>query len=310
MKFSVSRLDALLVLMIVIWGSNYSVIKAALGEIPPMGFNTLRLALAAVLFLVAIAVNGARGGSARRVPLTRRDWIGLLVLAFVGQFVNQFLFVTGLSMTSVANSALIIGSAPIFVALLSAALGHEYIAPIRWAGAALSAIGLYSVVGHGAAVTRETMLGDASILGAALCWAVATVGSRTLLTRHSPLIVTGYSIALGAVIHVPLGWRDLRGLAWASVSPTSWAALVMSATLALFVAYLIWFTAVQRLGNTRTSAYSNLTPVVAMIMAWLWIGERVTPVQMSGAAAILVGVALTRLRWGGEPLPTRQVRVG
>ena len=242
--------------------------------------------------------------------LDRRDWIGIVALAFVGQFVNQLLFVKGLALTSVANSALIIGSAPIFVALLSAALGHEYVAPIRWVGAALSAIGLYSVVGHGAAVTRETMLGDASILGAVLCWAVATVGSRSLLKKHSPLVVTGYSIALGAVMHAPLGWSDLQALAWGQVSATSWVALVMSATLALFVAYLIWFTAVQRLGNTRTSAYSNLTPVVAMIVAWVWIGEHVTPVQAGGAAAILVGVALTRLRFGVEPLPTQRVRLG
>ena len=305
MKLSASRLDALLVLMIVIWGGNYTVIKAALSEIPPIGFNSLRLALASVLFLIAIGVSRARD----RARLDRRDWVGVVAVGFVGQFVNQLLFVKGLSLTSVANSALIIGSAPIFVALMSAALGHEYVAPIRWAGAALSAAGLYSVVGHGAGVTRETMLGDLSILGAVLCWAVATVGSRSLLARHSPLVVTGYSVTLGAVMHAPFGWRDLQRLAWTQVSTAAWVALVMSATLALFVAYLIWFTAVQRLGNTRTSAYSNLTPVVAMIVAWLWIGEHVTPAQVGGAAAILAGVALTRLRVGGEPLPHQRIRL-
>ncbi len=61
------------------------------------------------------------------------------------------------------------------------------------------------------------------------------------------------------------------------------------------MAYLIWYTAVQRIGNLRTSVYSNVTPVVAMSVAAVFLGEHLTPGKVAGAAAILGGVAATRV---------------
>jgi drug/metabolite transporter (DMT)-like permease len=71
--------------------------------------------------------------------------------------------------------------------------------------------------------------------------------------------------------------------------------MLWSSTFCLVIAYVVWYTGVQRLGATRTSAYSNLTPIAAMAVAWLWLGETVTLGQGVGAAAILGGVFLTRL---------------
>jgi drug/metabolite transporter (DMT)-like permease len=82
--------------------------------------------------------------------------------------------------------------------------------------------------------------------------------------------------------------------AWTSISVRSWILMSLSAVLALAVSYLIWYTAVQRLGSTRTSMYSYLTPIAAMLMASLWLGEPVTGRQLAGAAAIFAGLALTR----------------
>jgi drug/metabolite transporter (DMT)-like permease len=285
--------------MTIIWGGNYSVIKSALTGIPPFGFDGLRLALASVLFLVAIAgsAHRQRPGVSHAGPtrIEPRDWVGIVALAIVGHFVYQVLFIAGLARTSAANSALILGCTPVFVALLTAALGQEDIPPARWAGVALSSGGIYLVVGHGAAVTRESVTGDMLTLGAVLCWSVATIMSRPLLTRHSPLLVTGYSMAIGTALFSPLAWPDLHTLDWSRVSAWTWLALISSAALALCVAYVIWYTAVQRLGSTRTSVYSNMVPVVAMIIAALGFGEPVGVLKVAGAAAILTGVALARL---------------
>jgi drug/metabolite transporter (DMT)-like permease len=302
-----SSLDALLLLMTIIWGGNYSVIKSALSDIPEIGFNGLRLALASALFLAAVARSArqARSGTApARVRhasepgparLRPREWGALVALAFIGQFLYQMLFITGLARTSAANSALILGCTPVFVALMTAALGHEDIPPARWAGVALSVGGIYLVVGHGAAVTRESVTGDTLMLGAVVCWSVATIMSRPLLARHSPLIVTGYSMAIGTLFFAPFAWPELHALAWGRVSGWTWLALISSATLALCVSYMIWFTAVQRIGNTRTSVYSNMVPVVAMVVAAIGFGEPIGGLELAGAAAILTGVALARL---------------
>jgi drug/metabolite transporter (DMT)-like permease len=71
-----------------------------------------------------------------------------------------------------------------------------------------------------------------------------------------------------------------------------------SALLALAFAYIVWYTAVQRIGSARTAVYSNLTPIVAMIVAALWLKEPVTRAQLLGAVLILSGIAITRLDQG------------
>ena len=81
---------------------------------------------------------------------------------------------------------------------------------------------------------------------------------------------------------------------WRAVTPAAWAALVFSSIGALVVAYLIWYRGVQRLGPSRTAFYSNVTPVVAMLTAWIALGETPTPWQVVGAGGIFGGLYLTR----------------
>jgi drug/metabolite transporter (DMT)-like permease len=78
----------------------------------------------------------------------------------------------------------------------------------------------------------------------------------------------------------------------------SWVLTILSSLLALAFAYMIWYTAVQRIGSSRTAIYSNLTPIVAMVVAAIWLGEHVGGAQVLGAVTILGGVFVTRLSSG------------
>jgi drug/metabolite transporter (DMT)-like permease len=283
------RIDVLLLLMTVIWGSNFTVVKVAIRYIPQLPFNSLRLLVASAAFVVAIAT--LEGWP----TLTRAEWRRIIQLAIVGHVIYQLCFVAALSRTTVANSALIFAFTPIVVALLTSLLGHERIPLTRWAGALLSLAGIYVVVGGGAASAGATMAGNLLAAGAMVCWAVYTVGARPLLETRSALTVTGYSMAVGSLLYVPLAWSGLRDLRWSTVPMSAWAAVVLSALLALFVAYMIWYTAVQTIGGTRTAVYSNVTPVVAMVAAAIWIGEPITLRELAGAAAVIAGLGVTRL---------------
>jgi drug/metabolite transporter (DMT)-like permease len=336
-RFRLSRNDGLLLVMTVIWGVNYSIVKVALREIPPLAFNSLRLGLASLLFLVTLAVCRRGPHEVRRpksdvrsrtvssvtvraelasVPrragprpsddaasvlpvfqrsrICPRDWLLIAVFGLIGHFVYQICFLFGLDRTTVANSSLILGCSPVVVALFSAALGHERVRPFHWAGAALSIAGIYLVVGRGARIGGASLAGDVLTICGLFCWGVYTVGVKGLLDRHSPLEVTGYSMAIGTVPYVLLGLGELRTFDWNGVQAQAWAALVFSAVFALFVAYLIWYVAVQRIGNVRTAMYSNVTPIAALAVAVLWLGERLTLDEIAGAVAILTGMALTR----------------
>lgn len=334
MTTRLSRIDALLLLMTVIWGTNYSIVKHAFREMDPQAFNAVRMVIASSVFL-SIIFGLRRVGEAKAspddgsgdaeaspyeptpgdsvasifhspAPITRRDWLGLLGLGIVGHFFYQYLFIAGLAQTSVANSSLMLAATPVVIALISAVLGHDRVSPLHWLGAALSLSGIYVVVGHGAQLGGSTLRGDVAMLAAVFCWAIFTIGARPLMTRHSPVGVTGVSMMIGTVIYVSALLPHLRQVNWGTISTTTWVALVYSALFALCVSYTIWYAAVREIGSARTSVYSNLVPLVALATAVLFLGEPLGYTKAAGAAMVLVGVALTRVGRTKVPIPAEE----
>lgn len=285
-------MDLLLLLMILIWGSNFSIVKVALRDFPEIPFNAMRMLVGTVVFLFAIWVT--RDRARPRPPLTRTDWIQLLLLGFVGTFLYQLCFVAGVRRTSVGNGSLIIGLSPIVISLMSAMAGHERIRPRRWVGVCLALLGLYFVVGRGVDFSDQTLRGDLLMLGGVLCWAIYSVASQPILRRHSPLLVIALTFSVGAMSYVLVMTPILADVDWRAVSAFSWLLMFTSAFLALNVSYWIWYTGLQKLGGSRTSVYSYLTPIVAMTVAAVWLGEPISFNQVAGAAAIFGGLLITR----------------
>ena len=294
-------LDLLLLLMIIIWGSNFSVVKYALRDFPEVSFNALRLILASLVFLIAIAIVRSRARAGLRPPeppLTRQEWRVVLLLGVLGTGFYQLLFLAGVARTSVANSSLIFGCTPVAVAIMASVAGHDRLTTGRWIGAAMSFIGIYALVGRRAELSGNTLLGDAMVFGAMLCWSLYSVIAQPLLKKHSPLIVTGWAMTTGTVLYLMVAAVPMTRTNWQAISMTSWVLMIASSLLALAFSYMVWYTAVQRIGSSRTAIYSNLTPIVAMIVAAVWLGERITLPQLLGAALILTGVGVTRFAPG------------
>jgi drug/metabolite transporter (DMT)-like permease len=304
--------DALLLLMTIIWGSNFAVVKSAFRELNPQAFNAMRMLIATAAFLAIMAVVRRIGrrraepepqvpgdvASIFRTParVTAREWLALAALGVVGHAFYQYFFIGGLARTSVANGSLTLAVTPVLIALVSAAIGEERIGPRQWLGAGISLFGIYLVVGSGVALGGTSLTGDIMMFGAVCCWAAYTMGSRPLMARHSPVAVSGLSMAFGTALYVPLLWGELQSVDWLEVSAWTMFLLAYSALFALCVAYTIWYIGVRQLGSARTSAYSNFIPIVAMISAWLFLGEPIGVRKIIGAAAVLAGIALTRGR--------------
>ena len=310
-----SWVDAILVVMVLIWGVNYSVIKRAFVEIPPQPYNAIRMAIATLVFFAAMAWAARAARAGRKVsrifytdarPTASDKW-RLAGLGIIGQFCYQICFVGGVNGTSVSNSALIIGATPVVVAIASAVLGRERITKLHWLGAATSALGIYLVVGHGADFGGAHLRGDLLVMTSVACWAIYSMGAASLIDRHSPLYVTGMTFGIGALPYVLLALPALRVIDWHALSAYVYVSVVLSALLALCLSYLIWYTAIQAIGVARTSLYSNLVPVTAMAVAALWLHEPITSIKVAGAAAVLTGLWLTRL---GRKTPVPAAMVG
>lgn len=306
-----SRLDLLLLLMTIIWGTNYALVKSAFQELDPQAFNALRLIEASVVMAAtSLVVRRLRSRVPERgvnstgeiasifhtpAPVTRADWIRLAWLGLIGHCFYQYLFVGGLAKTSVANGALLVSSTPVVITLLSWLSGKERIGALHWAGTLLSLAGIYIVVGRGAHVSAASLRGDAMLVVAVVCWALYTIGARPLMLRHSPVGVTALSMLIGTSLYVPIAAPALARVNWSAVSTVTWVKLVYSSLFAICVAYTIWYAAVREIGSARTSVYSNLLPIVAMITAYVWLREPIGLAKVAGAAAVLAGVALTRM---------------
>lgn len=284
--------DLAILLLVVIWGVNFSVVKWMLEQFNPLALNGLRFALGA-LVLVPFVVHG--GGLAR---FERRDWLPLIVLGVVGNLVYQVLFVFGIDLTLAGNAALMLAMSPVFVTLFSAYMRHERIRPAGWFGVVFSTVGIGCVLAgtSGVRFGAETLIGDLVMLGAAVAWAIYTVGASPLVRRYGALPVTGVTMWIGAALLFAVSVPSLVSQDWSLVTPLGWTALVLSGALAVGLSYVIWYHGVEHLGSARTAVFSNTVPIVALVTAWLALGETPGPLQLFGAALIIAGVLLTRLR--------------
>jgi drug/metabolite transporter (DMT)-like permease len=101
-------------------------------------------------------------------------------------------------------------------------------------------------------------------------------------------------------------WPEVRAVQWTAVTPWTLSLLVYSACFALCVSYTIWYVGVRQIGSARTSVYANLVPLVAMGSAAIFLREPVGLRKALGAAAVLAGVALTRIARADTDMPSEE----
>jgi len=277
--------------VIVVWGLNFSVIKIALREMTPAGFNGVRLILTAVIFLAIMAVSG------ESFRVAKGDLWKLALIGMAGNGLYQVLFINGLSRTTASNTSFILAMSPVMVALLGVLLRIEKIHWTAWVGIFVSLAGLYLVIGAGHDGFRfsgDGFRGDLMIFTGTILWSLYTVFSKGFLERLSPLKFASLTVIFGTLTYIPFSASALVRISWKQVSPAAWAGLCFSAVFSLVLGYLIWYSSVKRVGNARTAVYSNLTPLFTALFAYLFIGESLGLRKIIGGIIILAGVYLAR----------------
>lgn len=290
-RSSVRLAEVAVLFMALIWGVNYSVIKYGMTFVSPMAYNTLRVIIAAVTLL---AIARAFGGP---WP-ARRDVVVLLLLGILGNGIYQMLFAEGVSRTRAGEAALVVGASPALIALFGRLKGVELVTRRGAVGIGLSIFGVGLVVlgraTSGEASNDGSLLGDLLVLCGSVCWAIYTVYLIPFTRRVAGLHVVALSIAGGAGFLAIIGAPAIIAQDW-NVPAPAWMALLYSGIGALVVAYLLWYRGVKVLGATRTALYANFQPIIALLVAWLTLGETPTVWQVVGAATIVGGVVLTRV---------------
>jgi O-acetylserine/cysteine efflux transporter len=286
MKSTLSLRHFLLALAVVaVWGTNFVVIKLALGHLPPLLFATLRFAVA-VLPAIFILPRP-------RVPWRNLAAYGLLI--GVGQF--GLLFVAMNGHISPGLASLVIQIQVFFTIGLSMRLSGERLQGVQWLALALAAAGLGIIVLHTDGST--TLLGLGLILLAALSWAggniVAREAGRVNMVAYvvwSSLFAVPPLAALSALTEgwdaVSVGVRGADGLAWAAVAWQAWANSLFG--------YAAWGWLLARYPAATITPMALLVPLFGMGGAALWLGEGL-PAWKLGAAALVMGGLALNLLW-------------
>ncbi len=283
--------DASLVLMALIWGVNFSVVKFGTSLVDPLAYNGLRVSLAAVLLFAIVAAG-------RLVLPSRRDMLALLALGVLGNGIYQYFFVMGVARTRASDAALVIAATPAFIATIGAIRGTERTSTRGVLGIVMSIIGIGLVVlGTSTGASGEaSILGDLLVLCGSLAWAIYTVMLKPFTARVPGIQLSAFTMLGGAISLLAVAAPHVASVDWTHFPVRGWLAVLYSGVGALVVAYYFWYRGVRVIGPTRTAMYSNLQPIIAVLVAWAMLGEQPTIWQCVGAGSIMGGLLLTRTR--------------
>jgi drug/metabolite transporter (DMT)-like permease len=287
----IGKTDLLMLMTVLFWAVNLSAIKIALRELTPHAFNAIRLTIASLVYLGLLAFG--RG----RTALARGDGWKAVGLGVLGITAYQLFFIQAISLTSASTASVIMATSPIFIALLSTALGQERIHWAGWVGILISFAGFFLVIasGNGGSVFNGNgMRGAVLIILANICWAGYTVFSKPVLEKSSPVGLAAAGTAAGTFLYLPFTVKEVAAVEWHKISWAGWGAILYSGLVAIVLCFIIWYVSLREVGSSKTGIYSNLTPIFAVAFAVLFLGERFSASEAVGSAVVLAGVYLTR----------------
>src|SRR5438128_934123 len=254
-----SPVDAMLFGTVLLWALNITVTKYMFEHgWSPLAYGTIRYFVAISLFW------GFTYWRERSFRIERKD-LRLVGLAAALIFLNQVCFVYGVKLAHASTVALLLGTTPIFIGLISLALGLDRLPSPFWIGAAITfgGVGLIAVANG---TVGSSLKGTLIAIAIALTWASYTVTIAPLMRRYSPYRISALVLAIGwvplALLSIPqlgdqhfsFGWKVWLGFGYAVIGP-------------LFLTNIFWFTAIARVGAPRASLFANLQPFFAVFFA-------------------------------------------
>lgn len=270
-----------------IWGTTFISSKFLLLEgLSPAAIMLLRFVVAYLLML----------------PFVRGEWfcrsvkdeLKMVALGITGGSAYFLLENTALLYTQASNVAIIIAATPLLTMLTVNLLNKGQGASKRlYAYSLLSLAGVAMVILNGNFILKLNPMGDLLTFGAVVTWVIYSIIIANLQDSYSSMMITRKIFFYGIVTLLPYFLIEPWGVTWEMLSrPMVWGNIAYLGVLASLVCYAAWNIVLKRLGAVDATNYLYINPIVAMITAFLLLGERITPLAIVGTAFILVGVYL------------------
>jgi drug/metabolite transporter (DMT)-like permease len=289
MRGRLTAVELMLGATIVIWAFNIVVTKYVLEHgFEPLAYASLRYIAAALL---AAAAAYLLEGSLR---IGGRSNLLLIGLATGLLLANQVAFVYSLKLTTATTVALILGTTPIFAALISSAVGLERLPVKFWAAALVTFVGVALVaLGSGGDLSSD-LVGDLLAVGLAATWAGYSVTVAPLIRVFSPYRVSAVVLLAMGIPLVGISLPQLHEQSYSAPNMLAWLGLAFAIVGPLALTNVLWFTAIARVGPARATLFANFQPFIAAVFALLLLSERLHAAQAAGGLLIAAGIMLER----------------
>src|SRR5579862_5511430 len=274
----------MLVVLSLIWGASFMLIKIADRQLAPATLIFGRIGSAAVvLAVVAIARLGAR----RTLEELRAAWRWLVVVGLVNTALPFWLLSWGEKRLDSGLASIIQGAVPIFNALLAFAFfREERVVGLRLVGLFIGFVGVALLVG---AQPQGKLLAALAVVAMALCYAIGTLIAGRYLRGTPPLVVALASTAVSTVAVLPVGVIQAPARMWHGETI---AAILVLGFVGTAIAYLLFFALIQRAGANYATLVTYLVPPIALAYGATFLGESFGLSAFAALALVLAGVAL------------------
>jgi drug/metabolite transporter (DMT)-like permease len=277
---------ALYLMLCLIWGSTWLVIKVGYGGLGPFNVAAIRFFLAGIVMAIIVAMTGARW------PRRRTEWtlvVAVALLMFAGDYgaiywSEQYID-SGLTAILFATLPLItIAAAHVYLP------GERITAP-KLAGTLLAFVGVMALFADRVRLDATELWPMLAVIGAALCAAMASVAGKRHGADMHPATLNAPSMLIGAVVLAGISLATGDGFALPPDAST-WGAVLYLALAGSVLAFLVYFSMLKTWSVMSLSFISVFTPAIALILGFIFLDERPTGWTVAGAVLIVAGVAL------------------
>ena len=277
-----------LVLLTLVWGFNWPVMKLGVTHFPPLSFRALSMWIA--LPLLALVMWRQR----LSFRIERAHWPRLALLTLTNMVLWHVLMILALPLLSSGRAAILGYTMPIFSAVLGALVFGDRLAGRAWGGVAAAALGVALLLWHQVGALGSRPLGMVLILVSAASWALGTQLLRRLQLPVPLLTLSFWMVALTTLVLSALALAFERPQ-WHAPNAQAWGAIVYNAVLVMCFAQIAWFFLVRSLPPVASTLSVMLIPVIGVFSGAWWLGEVLR--WQDWAAVALMVLAIASVLW-------------
>ena len=258
------------------------------------GVDVMTLLALRMAFALPFFVLMAWWASSATTPMTRRDWLAMVMLGFIGYYLGSYLDFAGLQYISAGLGRLILYLYPTLVLLLSTLLLKQPIRALHVVSLALSYGGIALVFQHEIGVAEDwrlTALGSMLVFGGAVTYAIYLVAGSRIVRKLGSMRFTAYA-SISASFFVIAHFMVTHGPAELLVAHQVYGLTLLMAVFSTVLPLWLLAEGLKRIGPNQVALVACIGPISTILFAHAFLGEPITTIQLAGAALVLAGVMI------------------